>query len=68
MTVRAKGGRDCVLINGIALEARAATAWEDDGTPFETLISWDDAVKLRDMLSDQISLYQKDMTDGEGEE
>ena len=67
MTIRAKGGRDCVLINGIALEARAATAW-DEGTPFETLISWDDAVKLRDMLSDQISLYQKDMTDGEGEE
>ena len=67
MTIRAKGGRDCVLINGIALEARAATAWEDDGTPFETLISWDDAVKLRDMLSEQISLYQKDMTE-EGEE
>ena len=68
MTIRAKGGRDCVLINGIALEARASVIWEDEGTPFETLITWDDAVKLRDMLTDQISLYQKDMTDGEGEE
>ena len=67
MTIRAKGGRDCVLINGIALEARASVIWEDDGTPFETLISWDDAVKLRDMLSEEISLYQKDMTE-EGEE
>ena len=68
MTIRAKGGRDCVLINGIALEARASVIWEDDGTPFEAYITWDDAVRLRDMLSEQISLYQKDMTDGEGEE
>lgn len=35
MTVRAKGGRGCVLINGIALEAHASEMWEDDGTPFE---------------------------------
>ena len=68
MTVRAKGGRNRVLINGIVLEARAATAWEDGGTPFEAYITWDDAVALRDMLSEQISLYQKDMTDKEGEE
>ena len=65
MTVRAKGGRDCVLINGIALEARAATAWEDEGTPFEMLISWDDAVALRDMLSELIGMNERDGQEGE---
>lgn len=69
MTVRAKGGRDRVHINGIALEARASVIWKDDGTPFEAYITWDDAIRLRDMLTEQISLYQKDMTgEQEGEE
>ena len=59
MTVRAKEGRDCVLINGIALEARAATTWEDEGTPFEVLLSWEDAVRLRDMLRDAIGSHER---------
>ena len=58
MTVRAKEGRDCVLINGIALEARAATAW-DEGTPFEVLLSWEDAVRLRDMLSEAVGSHER---------
>lgn len=58
MTIRAKEGRDCVLINGIALEARAATAW-DEGTPFEVLLSWEDAVRLRDMLCEAVASHER---------
>lgn len=57
MTVRTKGGRDCVRINGIALEAHAAPAW-DEGTPFEVLLSWEDAVRLRDMLREAIGSHE----------
>ena len=57
MTVRAKGGRDCVRINGIALEARAASAW-DEGAPFEVLLSWEDAVRLRDMLNEAVGSHE----------
>lgn len=63
MTIRAKGGRDYVLINGIALEARVSVIWGDDGTPFEALISCDDAVKLRDMLTDAIEEHESRKVD-----
>lgn len=56
----------------VCIEAQALEAYvyriEGGGDGVDMYITWDDAVKLRDMLTEQISLYQKDMEDKEGEE
>lgn len=57
-----------VFVEATALETYA-TRMEGGGDFTEMYITWDDAVKLRDMLTELISLYQKDMTgEQEGEE
>ena len=65
--INVEGFGTCVCIEVHALEAYLYRV-EGGGDGVDMFITWDDAVKLRDMLSEQISLYQKDMTDGEGEE
>lgn len=57
----------CVSIEAHALEAYLYRI-EEGGDGVDMFITWKDAVALRDMLTDQISLYQKDMTGQEGEE
>lgn len=65
--INVEGFGTCVCIEAHALEAYLYRV-EGGGDGVDMFITWDDAVRLRDMLSEQISLYQKDMTDGEGEE
>lgn len=68
MTVRAVGFDMSVLVEADALETYV-TRMEGGGDFTEMYIPWEDAVALRDMLTEQISLYQKDMTgEQEGEE
>lgn len=57
----------------VCIEAQALEAYvyriEGGGDGVDMYITWEDAVALRDMLTEQISLYQKDMTgEQEGEE
>lgn len=56
----------------VSIEAHALEGYlyriEGGGDGVDMYITWEDAVALRDMLTEQISLYQKDMTDEEVEE
>ena len=65
--IHVEGFGTCACIEAHALEAYLYRM-EGEGDGVDMYISWNDAVKLRDMLTEQISLYQKDMTDEEGEE
>lgn len=66
--INVEGFGTCVCVEAHALEAYLYRL-NGGGDGVDMFITWKDAVALRDMLSDQISLYQKDMTDEqEGEE
>ena len=65
--INAVGFGTCVCVEAHALEAYVYRL-EGGGDGVDMYITWEDAVALRDMLSEQMSLYQKDMTGQEGEE
>ena len=65
--INVEGFGTCVCVEAHALEAYVYRL-EGGGDGVDMYIAWEDAVALRDMLSEQISLFQKDMTGQEGEE